>query len=87
MLPKFVHKTFQVVLNAPLLQALGIGDVYSVFREHFELSAQEMKLAYQRVMLMRSVRLRLAWRKKRGLKLSGKKSRAVELKLSFPVRW
>jgi tRNA A-37 threonylcarbamoyl transferase component Bud32 len=48
MLPKFVHKTFQVVLNAPLLQALGIGDVYSVFREHFELSAQEMKLAYQK---------------------------------------
>jgi len=35
------------VLNSPILQAFGAGDVYNVLKDHFDLTAQEMTRAYQ----------------------------------------
>jgi len=47
-LPHLIQKTVSAVLNSPLLQALGMGDVYNVLNEHFVLSAQEITQAYQK---------------------------------------
>ncbi|RKZ47987.1 MAG: hypothetical protein DRR00_20555 [Candidatus Parabeggiatoa sp. nov. 3] len=47
-LPQLIQKTVSAVLNSPLLQALGMGDVYNVLNEHFVLSAQEITQAYQK---------------------------------------
>jgi serine/threonine protein kinase/uncharacterized protein YukE len=47
-LPHLIQKTVSAVLNSPLLQALGMGDVYDVLNEHFVLSAQEITQAYQK---------------------------------------
>ncbi len=35
------------MLNSPILQAFGAGDVYNVLKDHFDLTAQEMMRAYQ----------------------------------------
>ncbi len=46
-LPKFIRKTLSAVFNSPLLQALGVGDVYDVIKNHFALSAKEITQTYQ----------------------------------------
>jgi hypothetical protein len=47
-IPKLIKKTLSAVLDSPILQAFGVGDVYQVLRNHFEITADEMALAYQK---------------------------------------
>ena len=47
-IPKLVRKTLAAVLDSTISQALGVGDVEKVLRNHFELSADEMTSAYQK---------------------------------------
>lgn len=46
-LKPIIRKSLGAVLNSPFLQAFGVGDVYEVLKDHFELSANEVTVAYQ----------------------------------------